>query len=69
MVIERRFRGRHGIVGSTVDEVGDRLDNDFVIAGNEHIKAYSHISGNCPNDLLICEVASNGRNTGRVIAG
>lgn len=33
LVIERRFRGRHGIVGSTVDEVGDRLDNDFVIAG------------------------------------
>ena len=69
LVIERRFRGRHGIVGSTVDEVGDRLDNDFVIAGNKRIKAYSHISGNRPNDLLVCKVASNGRNTCWIVAG
>ena len=37
----------------------DRLDNDFVIAGNKRIKVYSHISGNRPNDLLVCKVASN----------
>lgn len=69
LVIERRFRGRHGIVGSTVDEVGDRLDNDFVIAGNKRIKVYSHISGNRPNDLLVCKVASNRRNAGGIVAG
>ena len=69
LVIERRFRGRHGIVGSTVDEVGDRLDNDFVIAGNKRIKVYSYISGNRPNDLLVCKVASNRRNAGGIVAG
>ena len=58
-----------GIVGSTVDEVGDRLDNDFVIAGNKRIKVYSHISGNRPNDLLVCKVASNRRNAGGIVAG
>ena len=69
LIIERRFRSRHGIVGSVVNQICDGLNNDFVIAGNKRIKVHSHISGNRSNDLLICKIASNGRNAGRVIAG
>ena len=68
LIIERRFRGRHGIVGSVVNQICDRLDNDFVIAGNERIKVHSHISGNGPNDLLVCKIASNRRNAGGIVA-
>ena len=45
------------------------LDNDFEIASNKRIKVYSHISGNRPNDLLVCKVASNRRNAGGIVAG
>ena len=37
--------------------------------GHKRIKVYSHISGNRPNDLLVCKVASNRRNAGGIVAG
>lgn len=55
LIIERRFRSRHGIAGSVVNQICDGLNNDFVIASNKRIKVHSHISGNRSNDLLICK--------------
>ena len=68
-VIERCFRCGHGIIGSPVDEVSYRLDDDLIIAVDQRIEIDTHISCDGTNDLLVSKIASNGIDAGRVATG
>ena len=69
LVIECGFRGSHSVVGTVIDQIRNRLDDDFIIAADQRIEVHPHISSDGSDDLFISEVAADGINTGRIAAG
>ena len=43
LVVERGFRGCHSVVGTVIDQIRNRLDNNFIITADQRIKVHPHI--------------------------
>ena len=69
LIIKGSFGCGHSVVGAAVNQVCNRLNDDFIITANQGVKIHPNIPGNGPNDLFIRKITADGINAGRIAAG